>query len=85
MAVTVIWIYAPKKYKLGNLALMLWGLAIMVFVDHIMGYDGGPFIEMEIDGLVKDGTILGLAMLIPIFLIWEIQLFTDKFKNEVKT
>lgn len=51
--VTAIWAYAPKKYKLDFLALMLWGLAIMVFVDHVMGYDGsGPFIVMETDGLI---------------------------------
>jgi hypothetical protein len=80
--VTVIWSIAPKKYKLENLALMLWGLAIMVFVDHALGYEGGPFIEMQTNGLIENGTVLGIAMLIPVFVIWEIQLVTNKHKGE---
>jgi hypothetical protein len=81
--VTAVWSYAPKKYKLGNLALMLWGLTLFILVDHTLGYEGGPFIEMETDGLIESGTVLGLAMLIPVFLIWEIQLVIGKI-NEVK-
>ncbi len=80
--VTAIWAYAPKKYKLGNLALMLWGLSLLIFVDHTLGYEGGPFIEMETDGLIESGTVMGLAMLVPVFLIWEIQLVISKLKNE---
>lgn len=83
--VTAMWAYAPKKYKLENLALMLWGLSIFVFVDHTLGYEGGAFIEMETDGLIESGTVLGLAMLIPIFIIWEIQLVINKIKSEVKS
>ncbi len=81
--VTAIWAYAPKKYRLSNLALMLWGLTLLVFVDHVLGYEGGPFIEMETDGLIENGTVLGVAMLIPVFIIWEIQLVISKIKNEV--
>ena len=73
-AVTAIGISAPKRYKLDFLALMLWGLAIMILVDHLMGYQGGPFIVMETDGLIQSGTVLGIAMLIPVFIIWEISL-----------
>jgi hypothetical protein len=80
---TAIWAYAPKRYRLGSLALMLWGLSIMVFVDHALGYEGGPFIEMETDGLIESGTVLGIAMLIPIFIIWETQLVISKLKGEV--
>ncbi|MFH1404298.1 MAG: hypothetical protein ABIH11_08530 [Candidatus Altiarchaeota archaeon] len=82
--VTAVWAYTPKKYKLGDLALMLWGLSIMVFIDHVLGYEGGPFIEMEAGGLIESGTVLGLAMLIPVFIIWEIQLVISKLKNEVQ-
>jgi hypothetical protein len=82
---TAVWAYAPKKYKLDNLALMLWGLGIMILVDHILGYEGGPFIEMETDGLIESGTVLGIAMLIPLFIIWEIQLVISKSKGEVTT
>ncbi|MBU0762655.1 MAG: hypothetical protein KKD39_06480 [Candidatus Altiarchaeota archaeon] len=82
--VSAVWSYAPKKYKLGNLALMLWGLTIMVFVDHILGYEGGPFIEMESDGLIPNGTVLGVAMLIPVFIIWEVQLVLSKLKDDIR-
>jgi len=80
--VTAIWVYASKKYKLGSLALMLWGLTIMIFVDHIMVYEGGTFIEMQTDGMIENGTVLGIAMLIPVFIIWEIQLVLSKLKEE---
>jgi len=83
--VSMIRVYAPKKYKLDFLALMLWGLAVMVLVDHIMGYAGGPFLEMETDGLIQNGALLGIAMLIPVFIIWEISLFLSKAKGELTT
>jgi len=85
IAVTAGWIFAPKKYQLGFLGLMLWGLAIMVLIDHIMGYQGGPFIEMETNGLITNGTVLGIAMLIPIFIIWELSLIHSKFKGKITT
>ena len=85
IAVTAIWIFAPKKYKLGFLCLMLWGLSIMVLVDHIMGYEGGPFLEMETEGLIPNGIILGITMLIPIFIIWELTLIHSKVKGKIIT
>jgi len=57
----------------------------MVLVDHVMGYEGGPFIQMETDGLIQNGTVLGIAMLIPIFLLWEIQVVIARLKGEVIT
>jgi hypothetical protein len=80
---TAVWAYAPKKYKLSSLAIMLWGLALMIFVDHVLGYEGGPFIEMQTNGLIESGTVVGIAMLIPVFIIWEIQLVTSKLNGEV--
>jgi hypothetical protein len=84
LAVTAVWFIAPKKYQLGLLGLMLWGLAVMILVDHIMGYSGsGPFLEMETDGLIENGTVLGIAMLVPIFTIWEIVLTMSKIKGKM--
>mgnify|MGYP001576500032 CR=1 FL=1 len=83
VAVTALWIFAPKKYQLGLLSLMLWGLSIMVLVDHIIGYEGGAFVEMETDGLIPNGVVLGIAMLIPLFIIWEISLIRLKLKGEI--
>jgi len=82
IGVTAVWSYAPKKYKLDNLALMLWGLTLLVFVDHTLGYEGGAFVEMETEGLIESGTVLGIVMVIPLFIIWEIQLIWHKFRNE---
>ncbi|MBN1494273.1 hypothetical protein JW911_00885 [Candidatus Peregrinibacteria bacterium] len=78
MVVTLLWAFAPKKYKLEFLALMLWGLTIMIFVDHILGYEGGAFIEFETDGLITNSTVLGVVMLIPIFAFWGFKLAFNK-------
>ena len=83
IAVTAAWIVAPKKYQFGFLGLMLWGLAIMILVDHIIGYQGGPFVEIETDGLIPNGIVLGIVMLIPIFFIWEISLVHSKIKGKI--
>ncbi|MBU0898273.1 MAG: hypothetical protein KKB03_03585 [Nanoarchaeota archaeon] len=69
---TAIWFVAPKKYKLGFLSMMFWGASIMILIDHILGYEGGEFIEMVTEGMITNGTVLGVAMLIPILMIWEI-------------
>ncbi|MCX6671472.1 MAG: hypothetical protein NTX92_06090 [Euryarchaeota archaeon] len=83
VAVTAVWIFAPKKYQLGFLGLMLWGLSSMILVDHIMGYDGGAFVEMETNGLIPNGVVLGITMLLPLFMIWEISLIRLKLKGEI--
>jgi len=70
-----------NKYKLGFLSLMLWGAVIMILVDHILGYEGGAFLEARTDGLIENGTTLGLLMLIPVFFAWIIAVFSQKFKN----
>lgn len=83
--VTSLWIFTPKKYQFGYLALMLWGLSIMVLIDHIMGYEGGAFVEMETTGLIPNGVVLGIVMLIPVIVIWEISLIYSKLKGKIPT
>jgi hypothetical protein len=62
-----------KKYKLGILALMLWGTFLMVLVDHAIGFiSGEKFIEVTTNGLIRSGTMLGILMVLPIFAIWAI-------------
>ena len=80
IAVTALWYVKPKIYKLDILSLMLWGTSIMILVDHILGYEGGEFIELETDGMITNGALLGIVMLIPIFVIWEVILITSKSK-----
>jgi hypothetical protein len=80
IAVTAIWYVKPRIYKLDILSLMLWGTSIMILVDHILGYEGGEFIELETEGLITNGTLLGIIMLIPIFILWESMLILSKPK-----
>ncbi|MFH0818818.1 MAG: hypothetical protein V1898_02375 [Patescibacteria group bacterium] len=68
--VTLLFYFLKNKYKLGFLCLMLWGATIMILVDHVLGYEGGEFFETQTDGLITSGTWLGIAMLVPVILIW---------------
>lgn len=83
IVVTAIWYVKPKIYKLDILSLMLWGTSIMILVDHILGYQGGQFIELETDGLITSGTLLGIVMLIPILILWEILLLIARPKEKI--
>ncbi len=78
---TAAWIFSRKKHRLGSLALMCWGLSIMVFVDHVLGYEGGEFLEMRTSGLIGSGLALGIAMLVPVIIAWEIPLIVSKIKE----
>ena len=78
ISVTTIWYVKPKIYKLDILSLMLWGTSVMILVDHILGYEGGSFIELETEGMITSGTLLGIVMLIPIFVFWEILLISTR-------
>lgn len=83
IVVTAIWYVKPKTYKLDILSLMLWGTSIMILVDHILGYQGGEFLELETDGFITSGTLLGIVMLIPILILWEILLIIAKPKEKI--
>lgn len=80
---TLLWYVLKKKYKLGFLSLMLWGTTIMILVDCLLGYEGGQFIELETNGLIRNGILLGILMLIPVFIIWLIALFVST-KHKLK-
>ncbi|MFH1639260.1 MAG: hypothetical protein ABIB93_02985 [Chloroflexota bacterium] len=53
----------------------------MILIDHILGYEGGEFIELETDGIIKSGFLLGLAMLIPVFFTWLGAILISKSKG----
>ncbi|MGQ9706402.1 MAG: hypothetical protein ACUVWP_05285 [bacterium] len=78
---TILWFLLKKRYKLGLLCLMLWGATIMILVDHLLGYSGGAFIEAQTDGLIRNGTLLGIIMLIPVFFTWIIVLSISRVKR----
>lgn len=75
---TVLAYYFKNKYKLGFLSLMLWGGTIMILVDHILGYEGGAFLETQTEGFITNSTILGLLMLIPVFIVWGVSMLVPK-------
>ena len=81
---TILWYVAPRIYKLDLLSLMLWGASFMILVDHILGYEGGSFFEMETDGLISNSIILGIVMLIPVIMIWITVLIIKKPKKNVE-
>jgi len=83
--VTAIWYIsdeARETYKIGMLNLILWGTAIMVFVDHIIGYlmEGGEFIEITTDAI-----LLSIVLIIVALLIWEIILFAKDPKGVLRS
>jgi len=83
--VTAIWYISDEAreiYKIGFLNLILWGTAIMVFVDHIMGYlaEGGEFIETT-----PNAVLLSIILLIVAILIWEIVLLIKDPRGVLKS
>jgi len=85
VVVTTLLFAVPKKYELNLLAMMLWGLGLMLLVDHVMGYEGsGPFLEAETEGLIESGVALGVAMLIPVFAIWTISVTISRRKDRTE-
>jgi hypothetical protein len=70
---TLIWYLKDPKneYKLGLLAMIFWGAALMWFVDHVMAYrvEGGEFFEIN-----TDATLLGVSVVIVALLVWGITL-----------
>jgi len=76
LAVTAAWFVAPRFYRFDILSLALWGLTTCIFVDHVLGYEDGAFFDISADSLV-----LSIAMLIPIFAVWEAYLIIQKLKT----
>ena len=82
--VTAAWYFTKRDYRLDLLSLMLWGTSVMILVDHILGYEGGAFLALETEGLITNATLLGVIMLIPIFIVWEIILILTKPKVKIE-
>ena len=78
---TVARFVLPRNYKLGFLASMLWGAAAMILIDHILGYEGGAFLEKTTDGMIANSAVLGIVMLVPVFIIWGVSLLISNLKR----
>ena len=82
---TVIWYIsdeARKTYKIGFLNLILWGSAIMIFVDHVIGYltEGGEFIETT-----PNAILLSIILVIVAILLWELMLLIKDPKGVLRS
>ena len=82
---TVIWYIsdgARKTYKIGFLNLILWGSAIMIFVDHVIGYltEGGEFIETT-----PNAILLSIILVIVAILLWELVLLIQDPKGVLRS
>ncbi len=71
----------PKRYNFGFLALMLWGAAIMILVDHVIGYSGGAFVEKTTEGMIKNSAMLGIVMMAPVIMIWGISIVVSNLTS----
>lgn len=78
MATTGAYATVTDKYRLGPLSMVLWVLSAFIFVDHTLGWaaEGGEYLEVGLDPF-----LLSIAMLIPIFGVWEAYILTDKIKS----
>lgn len=82
---TAIWYIsdgARKTYKIGFLNLILWGSAIMIFVDHVIGYltEGGEFIETT-----PNAILLSIILVIVAILLWELVLLIKDPKGVLRS
>jgi ABC-type transport system involved in multi-copper enzyme maturation permease subunit len=83
---TIFYLIYRKRYRFDLLCLMFWGATIMILVDHVLGYEGGAFFEMETDGMISNGILLGMVMTIPVFIIWGSILLFERIRvNKVST
>lgn len=72
-----------NELKIHWLALMFFGAFIMILVDHVLGYEGGEFLEIETDGIITSGILLGIVMTIPVFVVWAIGVLSSKRKTSI--
>ncbi len=69
------------RYGLKSLSLMFWGGTLMILVDHIMGYEGGPFLEAKTHGLITNGLLLGVIMTGPVVIAWLIIILVARLRR----
>lgn len=85
MAATALHFLAKQlaKYKIGTLALMLWGAAVMIAIDKAIALPSGePFIETATDGLVNDSLSLGITMVAAVIILWALFIALPNRKEE---
>lgn len=81
LVVTLVWLVIPvDRFRLNYLSLAFWGLSLMVFVDHVLGWlsEGGEGEFFEIDA---GAFVLSLCMIVPILIVWEAYLVLQRYKT----
>lgn len=80
---TIIWYVsdaAREEYKTGFLALVFWGTALMVFVDHTLGYlEEGEFFDLS-----ADAAALSAVLVITGLMVWLLYLFVKDPKGVLR-
>lgn len=74
---------SPKK--IGALALMYWGAALMWSVDGIASLIGGePFIELANTAVMLDDALLGFVVVVAGLAIWALYLLVKRPRGAVR-
>ena len=81
--ITTLLHFKFPKQRLQIPALMFWGSTAMILVDHILGYEGGDFIELTTDGLVSNSFLLGFYMIIPVLIAWFVVLLVNTLRKDM--
>ena len=75
---TFIWMNDPKRKDFGYLGMAFWGLTVMIFLDHVIGWalEGaeGEFLETSTDAFV-----LSVCMIVSVLIVWELIVALKKF------
>ena len=73
-----------RPYRLGTLALMLWGAFVVLLFDHILtnlDVESGVLNSM-IAGLAEENLVVGVMAAIPIIMVWiTAMVITNRFNN----
>ena len=85
VTVTVIWYNASGRMKLGTLALMLWGAALMWLVDAIAEYIevGAAYFTPVPEDMLNDA-YLGLSVIALALVIWLVVVLYKDPKGRIR-
>ncbi len=83
---TVAWYNVKADRKLGTLALMYWGAALMWLVDSVVEYieAGAEFFTPAADDMIND-SYLGLSVVVLGLIIWTVVLLVKDPEGKVRS
>lgn len=83
---TLAWYNVKGDKKLGTLALMYWGAALMWLVDSVVEYieAGAEFFTPAADDMIND-SYLGLSVVVLGLIIWTVVLLVKDSEGKVRS